>query len=143
MINVINLAKAWVVAGALILAVSGGAQAQQTAPAEAKGGFDGYRALAVTAGVVGGAAVAVILTDGLIIPVYAWATGAEMGGMGAAAGMNGGVQGMRAGGVAAMNAAGDAVVGMGSQGYELLRGGIRLLGAVSGGLMADGWYMGK
>ena len=143
MVNLINLAKAWVVAGALICAVAGHAQAQQTAPVDIEGGFDGYRALAVTAGVVGGAAVAVILTDGLIIPVYAWATGAEMGGIGAAAGMNGGVQGMRAGGMAAMNAAGDVVVGVGNHSYALLRGGIRLLGAVSGGLMADGWYMSR
>ena len=136
MVNLINLAKAWVVAGALICAVAGHAQAQQTAPVDIEDGFVGYRALAVTAG-------AVILTDGLIIPVYAWATGAEMGGIGAAAGMNGGVQGMRAGGLAAMNAAGDVVVGVGNHSYALLRGGIRLLGAVSGGLIADGWYMSR
>jgi hypothetical protein len=81
-LNLINLAKTLVVAGALICAVASGAQAQQTAPVDIKSGFDGYRALAVTAGVVGGAAVAVILPDGLIIPVYAWATGAEWGAWG-------------------------------------------------------------
>jgi hypothetical protein len=153
-----NIAKALVIVGALMFAANGGAQAQ---PAETKTGFDGYRALAVTAGIIGGAVVAAMVTDGLIIPVYAWIAGAEAGGMGAAAGMAGGahaaegggmgavammgrgMQGARATGTAAMNATGGAVRTVGESGYALLRGGMRVLGAVSGGFLADGWYTGK
>jgi hypothetical protein len=135
-----NIAKALVVVGALMFAANGGAQAQ---PAESETGFDGYRAMAVTAGIIGGAVVATVVTDGLIIPVYAWIAGAEAGGMGASAGMAGGMQGARATGTAAMNATGGAVRTMGQHGYALLRGGMRVLGAVSGGFLADGWYTGK
>lgn len=153
-----SLAKALVIIGALMFTANSGAQAQA---AEAKTGFDGYRAIAVTAGIIGGAVVATVVTDGLIIPVYAWITGAEAGGMGAALGMAGGaqaaegggmgavammgrgMQGARASGTAAMNATGGAIRNMGNHGYALLRGGMRVLGAVSGGFLADGWYTGK
>jgi hypothetical protein len=137
-----------------------------SAPAAMGSGFDAYQALAVTAGVVGGAVIAVVVTDGLIIPVYAWATGAGGGGMAAAgagaAAMEGG--GLAAGGIefagaggAAMEGAG--VVGMGAEtimvgmgnsiqalghgGYGILRGGMRILGAVSGGFLANSWYTGE
>lgn len=84
--------------------------------------FDGYRAMAITAGVVAGAVVAAIVTDGLIIPVLAATTGAEAGAMaGAGAGM-----GYGAGG-----------------GFGLLRGTMRLLGAISGGMYADTLYLNR
>jgi hypothetical protein len=158
MLKLSSIAKALVIVGALAFALNGGAQAQET---EAKTGFDGYHALAVTAGIIGGAVVATVVTDGLIIPVYAWITGAEAGGMGAALGMAGGaqaaegggmgvaaamgrgMQGARAGGTAAMNATGGAIRTMGNRGYAFLRGGMRVLGAVSGGFLADGWYSGQ
>lgn len=139
------------------------AQTAAPAPAAATSSFDAYQALAITAGVVGGAVVAVVVTDGLIIPAYAWATGAGGGGM-AAAGAGGG--GMAAGlGAGGMEAAGGfqlanvGSVGMGAEtvmvgmsngiqnvghgGYALLRGSMRILGAVSGGLLANSWYTGQ
>ena len=119
-----------------------------TAPAAASSSFDGYQALAITAGVVGGAVVAVIVTDGLIIPAYAWATGAGGGGM-AAGGGAGAIGGMEAAGAAGMGAE-TVMVGMshgiqnlGHGGYAVLRGGMRVLGAVSGGLLANSWYTGS
>ena len=48
-----------------------------------------------------------MVSVGLIIPVYAYATGG----------------------------------GFGGYGYAVLRGGLRLLGAVSGGFYADSWYL--
>ena len=119
------------------------------APAAASSSFDAYQALAITAGVVGGAVVAVVVTDGLIIPAYAWATGAGGGGMAAGAGGGmGAVGGMEAAGVAGMGAE-TVMVGMsngiqtlGHGGYAVLRGGMRVLGAVSGGLIANSWYTG-
>ena len=133
--------RVMIVACALFFAV-GGAHSQEVvqaspAPAaatpavkEASGDFDGYRALVITAGVVGGAVVAAILTDGLIIPTYAYLTGAEAGGIGAAAGA----------GHMWMSGAGTSMAS--HSGYSYLGAGMRLLGAVSGGLYADSKYMG-
>lgn len=84
-------------------------------------GFDAYRAAAITAGVVVGVVAATIVTDGLIIPVYAWVTGGST--VAAGPGMAG------AGGSAA--------------GYGFIRGVTRLFGAVAGGLAGDGIYVGK
>ncbi|MCC7276345.1 MAG: hypothetical protein IT561_27015 [Alphaproteobacteria bacterium] len=115
------------------------AVAQTQAPA-ASSGFDAYRALAVTAGVIGGTMVAIVVTDGLIIPVIAWASG---GSAGAGAG------GAWAGGMGMRAVAGESMMmggaegGMAQGGYGLLRGGMKLLGAIGGGLYADAWYMGK
>lgn len=90
--------------------------------------FDGYRAMAITAGVIGGAVLAAILTDGLIIPAYAYLTGAEVGAAGAGAAAGAGRLGMQGGGTAH------------HAGTQFFRGSMRLLGAVSGGLYADSKY---
>lgn len=126
-----TIAAAGLIASSLALAPAG---AQAQAPA-AGSGFDGYRVLAVTAGVIAGAAAAVIVTDGLIIPVYAYATGA--GGMGAG--------GISVGSVAAsgMGAVNGAWNQAGQGGYMLLRGSARMLGAIGGGFYADSWYTGR
>lgn len=65
-------------AGALAIVLAVGlmpaaAQAQTAAaPAPAaSSSFDGYRAAAITAGVVGGAVIATVITDGLILPIIA------------------------------------------------------------------------
>lgn len=122
-----TLAAAGLIASSLAMAPSG-AQAQTAAPAAATGsGFDSYRVLAVTAGVIAGAAVATIVTDGLIIPVYAYATGTTapaMAGAGAGAGMG-------------------VWHGATHGGYQLLQGGMRVLGAIGGGFYADSWYTGN
>ncbi len=67
-----TVAAAGLIASTLALAPTG-ADAQ-TAGSAAGSSFDAYRVVAITAGVIAGAAVAVIVTDGLIIPVYAYAT---------------------------------------------------------------------
>ena len=122
-----TLAAAGVIATTMALAPSGAHAQAATASS-----FDGYRVVAVTAGVIGGAVVAAIVTDGLIIPVYAYMTG------GAAAG------GGMAGGAAAGGATGMTVEGvmMGNIGH-VVRGGMRLLGAIGGGFYADSWYTGQ
>lgn len=121
-----TLAAAGVVASALALAPTG-AHAQATTASS----FDAYRVVAVTAGVIGGAVVAAIVTDGLIIPAYAWATsGTAMAPAGAAA-AGGGATGMTVEGVM-----------MGNVGHAF-RGGMRLLGAIGGGFYADSWYTGR
>ncbi len=97
--------------------------------------FDGYRALAITAGVVAGTVVAAIITDGLIIPVLAATTGGAEVGAGAAAmaGAAGPGAGMQAGMAARA----------GGYGYGILRGSMRLLGAISGGMYADSMYLNR
>ena len=109
-------------AGAVAGASDARAQATQIPPPPSATGFDAYRAAAITAGAVVGIVAAVIVTDGLIIPVYAWATGTGA----AAAG-----PGMAGGGGAAM------------AGHGFIRGVTRLFGAVAGGLAGDGLYVGK
>lgn len=133
MMRLSHIAKALVIVGGLMFAANGGAHAQTAPAADSGGGFDGYRAMAVTAGIIGGAVVATIATDGLIIPIYAWATGTPAAGMG----------GMAAGGGAAVNAAVGAARNMAGHGYQFFRGSMRLLGAVSGGFIADDWYIGN
>jgi len=109
-----SMLRAGVIAAALLAApvtASGVALAQAYPPTvERVSSFDAYRALAITFGVVAGSAVAVIVTDGLIIPIYSAVTGA-----------------------------GSAVAA--GEGYGLMSGAIRLFGAISGGLIADSWYL--
>ena len=104
-------------------------------PATTSSSFDGYRALAITAGVVAGTVVAAIITDGLIIPVLAATTGGAEVGAGAAAmaGAAGPGAGMQAGMAARA----------GGYGYGILRGSMRLLGAISGGMYADSMYLNR
>ena len=135
MIALKTIAAAGRIASSLALAPAG-AHAQTAAPAApaAASSFDGYRVVAVTAGVIAGAAVAAIVTDGLIIPVYAYATGAggmSVGGMANAAGMGAAESIGMGGGMA------------GNMGYGILRGSMRLLGAIGGGFYADSWYTGQ
>lgn len=123
-----TIAAAGLIASSLAL-VPAGAQAQTAAPA-APSSFDSYRVVAVTAGVIAGAAIATIVTDGLIIPVYAYATGAgslSAGNMIGAAGM---------GAAESVGMAGTVT----HAGYGILRGSARLLGAIGGGFYADSWY---
>ena len=115
----LKFAKAFVVVLGLALVFAQGAQAQEvTAPPSS---FDGYRAVAVTAGVIGGAVVATIVTDGLILPVYGTLTGSSIGALGQ----------------------GSTFAMIYTPGYALFRGSMRLLGAISGGLYADAWYAGE
>jgi len=65
---------------AIVTAVSlvpAAAKAQTAAaPAASTGSsFDAYRAAAITAGVIGGAVVATVITDGLILPIIASGNG--------------------------------------------------------------------
>lgn len=127
-----NKLKTLVAAGAIASAMAlapAGAQAQA-----AQSGFDGYRVVAVTAGVVVGATVAAIVTDGLIIPAYYYFAGPAVG------------AGAAAGGAAGAAAAADGIL-MGGPimhtAYETFRGGMRVLGAVGGGFYADSWYTGR
>lgn len=117
--KVSSLALAVMFAVGLMFASATDVQAQQAPAAvqDAVEGFDGYRALAITGGVIGGAMVAAVLTDGLILPVYAMATGSAMPGFGMG-----------------------IVTG---PSYAFFRGSMRLLGAVSGGMFADAWYTGQ
>lgn len=144
MISLKNIAAAGLLSAGLALSPLA-AQAQTTAApaATAAGyGFDGYRVLAVTAGVIGGAMVAVIVTDGLIIPIYAMATGAEAAGFGMAGGMAAGA-GAGAGEMAVANGMAESMYGpMGHAGYHALRSVMAVLGAVGGGFYADSWYLG-
>ncbi|TCT19418.1 hypothetical protein [Thiobaca trueperi] len=112
------------------MAVPEPAPAVTSAPApavQAESAFDGYQALAVSAGVIGGAVIAGILTEGLIVPLYCWATGSAGMGAGAGAGMG---AGMGAG------AAGSGA-GMGAQAFK---GVMQTLGAVGGGFYGNAWY---
>ncbi len=108
------------------MAVPEPAPAVTSAPApavQAESTFDGYQALAVSAGVIGGAVIAGILTEGLIMPLYCWATGSAGMGAGAGAGMGAGAAGSGA--------------GMGAQAFK---GVMQTLGAVSGGFYGNAWY---
>lgn len=117
--QVSSLALALMFAVGLMFATTSNVQAQQAPAAvqDAVDDFDGYRALAITGGVIGGAMVAAVVTDGLILPVYAVATGASIPsfGMGVITGPS----------------------------YAFFRGSMRLLGAVSGAMFADAWYTGQ
>ena len=131
-----TIVRAGLIAAAL-LAAPLSAQAQ-TAPlpnaaANAVSSFDAYRAAAITAGVIVGATVAVIVTEGLIIPAYAYVTGA---GTTAATGSAAGAA--TAGTMATTS--GTTAAGAG-HGYAFVHGAARLFGAISGGFIADGWDM--
>ncbi len=65
----VNLGRALVVVAAL--AVAPGAAKAQGLSGSSGGSFEAYRAMAITAGVIGGAVVATIVTDGLILPILA------------------------------------------------------------------------
>lgn len=94
--------------------------------------FDGYRVVAITAGVIVGATVAAIATDGLIIPAYYYMVGGTaVGGAGAGVGATAAADGFLMGGPVMHTA------------YETFRGGMRVLGAVGGGFYADSWYTGQ
>lgn len=138
-----------------------------SAKAQGDGGIDGYRVAAISAGIVGGVVVATIVTDGLIIPVYAWVSGGAGQMMGAVAGAGAGpvvavpAAAPAAGAAAAADvgmglgirqamgpigqmipAASQGVQTMGLTGYRVLINTMRVVGAVSGGLLADSWYAG-
>ena len=113
-------------------------------PATAQSSFDGYRVVAVTAGVIVGATVAAVVTDGLIVPAYLSATGGHVaGGMSLAGGMAAGA-GAGAGEVAATTGVGQSMYGaVGHAGYRAFRMTMSLLGAIGGGFYADSWYTGS
>lgn len=99
-----------------------------TPAAPSESSFDSYQTLAITAGLIGGSAVAMVLTDGLILPIYCWATGS-------AAVAEVGAGGSLAAGAARLGAGAGAGSGTG-----LFRGVMQTLGAVGGGLYANSWY---
>lgn len=143
-----SLAGAGLMAAGLALTpLAAGAQtAAPAAPATAAAasGFDGYRVLAVTAGVIVGATAAAIVTDGLIVPAYYYLVAGEAaGGMSMAGGMAMGA-GAGAGEIAASSGMGHAAFGAaGHAGYQAFRGAMTLLGAIGGGFYADAWYRGS
>ena len=59
--------------------LSAGAQEQVAQFPGSAHSIDGYRVMAITAGVIAGAVVATFVTNGLIIPVYATVTGSGPG----------------------------------------------------------------
>ncbi len=68
----VSLSRALVIVAALALAPAAAkAQSSNLSGSSAAASFEGYRALAITAGVIGGAVVATIVTDGLILPILA------------------------------------------------------------------------
>jgi hypothetical protein len=73
-----HIVRAGLVA-AFMFAAPLSAQAQPLIPDNYS--FDAYRAAAITAGLIAGSVIAIIVTDGLIIPVYAAATGGAGGGL--------------------------------------------------------------
>jgi hypothetical protein len=85
--------------------------------------FDSYRVMAVAAGVIGGAVIAGIVTNGLILPAYYWATGS--------AGVGGGMM------ASAGGASGGMMAGAGATAFQ---GVMQILGAVGGGFYANSWY---
>lgn len=121
MTKISKLASALVIVLGLTLVAATGAKAQSVPPTVEASSFDAYRAVAITAGVVGGAVIATIVTDGLILPVYGTLTGSGIGALGE----------------------GSAIALLHTPGYAFFRGSMRLLGAVSGGLYADSWYTGE
>lgn len=78
--TLISLSRALVIVAALAL-VPAAAKAQTggLSPAPAASSFDAYRAMAITAGVIGGAAVATVVTDGLILPILVGGRGGMSG----------------------------------------------------------------
>ena len=117
-------AGALALAAGLVLAPMA-AHAQAPAPAQAPARapaatteFEGYRALAVTAGVIGGAVVGAAVANMVLLPSYAYITGASMGG-----------------GVA--HVMGNGMLGFG---HSALASGMGMLGAVTGGFYADYLY---
>lgn len=116
MANLKWLARALVVVAALMLPAAAHAQSSggQVEVPGTSTSVDFYRAAAVTAGVVGGAIIAAVATEGLIVPVLAY--GGEMAGV--------------AGAIPAA-------------GTELFVNTMRLFGAVAGGFYADAWYAGQ
>ncbi|MEQ8813274.1 MAG: hypothetical protein RLO51_07485 [Thalassobaculum sp.] len=67
--SLVVLSRALVVVAAL--AVVPGAAKAQSLSSSAGSSFEAYRAMAITAGVIGGAVVATVVTDGLILPILA------------------------------------------------------------------------
>ena len=68
--TIVSLSRAFLIVAALALAPAA-AKAQTAGPLESasSGSVDAYRAMAITVGVVGGAIVATVLTEGLVLPL--------------------------------------------------------------------------
>lgn len=75
-------------------------------------------ALTITAGVLGGAVIAGVVTNGLILPLYAWFSGTAF---------------------AETAVAGSMMAGRSGAGTAAFRGIMQTFGAVSGGLYANAW----
>lgn len=140
-----TFAYAGLIAAGLALP-SFGASAQSTLPPAAPvtaesgstDGFDGLHVLAVSAGIIGGATVAVIATDGLIIPLYAMVTGGQASGWSLASSMAAGA-GAGAGEIAVASGLAEPITRLG---YYAFRSTVTLLGMVGGGFYAHSWYKG-
>jgi hypothetical protein len=135
-VKFVNIVRMLIFVAGFVFLTAATVQAQPEATGEASAGIDidGYRAMAITAGIVGGALVAAIVTDGLVIPVYVWATGGEAAG----AGMMSGVGLPTVEGV--VQSTGNWLVRFGRDtGYQM-GDAIRIFGAATGGLLADDWY---
>ena len=131
------------------LAAMPAAAQTQAPPQPASSGFDVYHALAVTAGIAVGAAVAIVVTDGLILPAYAYMTGTAVeagaaAGTGMAAAEAGAATGAGTSGAAAgpgiLHRVGSGLMEFGHTGFSSAMG---LLGGAVGGLYANSWYQGN
>jgi hypothetical protein len=108
----------------LVVAVLALAPLQARAQEQATGSsFDALQAAALSAGLIVGSTAAVIVTDGLILPVVSYATGGPLAYGG--------------GGYALV---GNSVVWIGHTGYMAARSAASIFGAVSGVMLANEWY---
>jgi len=124
------------VASMLSTTIASGSASAQTATPAPSSGFDGYWLLAVGTGVVAGVVVATVLTDGVILPVYAWATAGEGGGM-----MAGGMGGARAGMGGAAAGEGAAMAAGAAEGAAAGEGAAMAAGAAEGAATGEGGTM--
>jgi len=70
--SLVTLSRALVIVAALaVVPAAAKAQSSGFSGSSAASSFDAYRAMAITAGVIGGAVVATIVTDGIILPILA------------------------------------------------------------------------
>lgn len=117
-------------------------QAKDAGTVPASEATDTYYYLATTAGAVGGLLAGALITDGLIVPGYVWATSSSWWTSTAVAGrMAGGAIG--GGGAAATAAAPPAAYAWSNLHYPIvmtIRWVGRVGGAVTGGLWAANWY---
>lgn len=143
--RLVSILSVAVVAGGLLLPAT--ASAQQPVAAAAERHSEALWAATVAAGAVAGALVGAVVTDGLIVPAYVYATAGRMGAQVAGAGAGGAMvpaagvgTGLVQTGGAMMQAAAGMPAWAAHSGYGALRGIMMLFGGVVGGFTADAVY---